>query len=94
MVASAAPLSDILTSIVLLMQAQAQEMVCSILLLSADGKHVQDGVAPSLAEVYLKTVVGVPIGPRKGSCGTAMYLKRPIVVTDVMIDPLWPMLRV
>ena len=30
-----------------------------------------------------------PIGPRNGSCGTAMYTRRPVVVTDVMTDPLW-----
>src|SRR5438067_7680860 len=38
---------------------------------------------------YVKAVNGAPIGPRNGSCGTAMYLKRPVVVTDVMSDPLW-----
>jgi hypothetical protein len=35
MVASGAPLSEILTSIVLLMEAQANGMLCSILLLHA-----------------------------------------------------------
>jgi two-component system sensor kinase FixL len=89
MVASGAPLSDILTSIVLLMEAQADGMLCSILVLHADGKHVQHGAAPSLPEAYVKAVDGAPIGSRNGSCGTAMFLKRPVVVTDVMTDPLW-----
>jgi PAS domain S-box-containing protein len=89
MVASGAPLWDILTNIVLLMEAQAEGMVCSILVLSPDGKHVQHGAAPSLPETYVKAVNGSAIGPRNGSCGTAMYLKKPIVVTDVMSDPLW-----
>jgi two-component system sensor kinase FixL len=89
MVASGAPLSDILTSIVLLMEAQADGMHCSILVLHADGKRVQHGAAPSLPEAYVKAVNGAPIGPRNGSCGTAMFLKRPVVVTDVMTDPLW-----
>jgi hypothetical protein len=34
------------------MEAQAEWMVCSILLLHADGKHVQHATAPSLPEVY------------------------------------------
>ena len=89
MVASGAPLSDILTSIVLLMEAQADGMLCSILLLHADGKHVQHAAAPNLPEAYVKAVNGAPIGPRNGSCGTAMFLKKPVVVTDVMTDPLW-----
>ena len=89
MVASGAPLSDILTSIVLLMEAQADGMHCSILVLHADGKRVQHGAAPSLPEAYVKAVNGAPIGPRNGSCGTAMFFKRPVVVTDVMTDPLW-----
>ena len=89
MVASGAPLSGILTSIVFLMEAQAEGMLCSILLLHADGKHVLHGAAPSLPEAYVKAVNGAPIGPRNGSCGTAMFLKKPVVVTDVMTDPLW-----
>jgi len=64
-------------------------MLCSILVLSADGIHVKHGAAPSLPDAYVKAVNGAPIGPRNGSCGTAMYLKRPVVVTDVMTDPLW-----
>lgn len=89
MVASGARLSDILASIVLLMEAQAEGMLCSILLLDADGRHVQHAAAPSLPEAYVRAVDGAPIGPRNGSCGTAMFLKQPVVVTDVMTDPLW-----
>jgi PAS domain S-box-containing protein len=89
MIAASAPLVDILTRLVLLMEAQADEMLCSILVLSPDGVHVKHGAAPSLPEAYVKAVNGAPIGPCNGSCGTAMYLKRPVVVTDVMTDPLW-----
>jgi two-component system, LuxR family, sensor kinase FixL len=89
MVAANAPLSEILTNLVLLMEAQAEGMLCSILVLTADGLRVRHGAAPSLPEAYVKAVNGAPIGPRNGSCGTAMYLKRPVVVTDVMTDPLW-----
>src|SRR6266403_979120 len=89
MTAANAPLPEILTNLVLLMEAQAEGMLCSILVLTADGMRVRHGAAPSLPEAYVKAVNGAPIGPRNGSCGTAMYLKRPVVVTDVMTDPLW-----
>ncbi len=89
MIAADKPLPEILASLVLLMEGQAEGLRCSILLLSRDGKHVQHGAAPHLPETYVKEVNGAPIGPRNGSCGTAMYLRRRVVVTDVMTDPLW-----
>src|SRR6202040_558637 len=89
MVAASAPLPEVLTNLVLLMEAQAEGMLCSILVLSVDGIRVRHGAAPSLPGAYVAAVNGARIGPRNGSCGTAMYLKRPVVVTDVMSDPLW-----
>ena len=89
MIAADAALVDVLTSLVLLMEAQAEGLRCSILLLNRDGKHVRHGAAPNLPEAYVKAVDGSPIGPRNGSCGTAMYTRRPVVVTNVMTDPLW-----
>ena len=89
MIAADAALADVLTSLVLLMEAQAEGLRCSILLLNRDGKHVRHGAAPNLPEAYVKAVDGAPIGPRNGSCGTAMYTRKPVVVTDVMTDPLW-----
>jgi PAS domain S-box-containing protein len=89
MIAADGPLSNVLTSLVLLMEGQAEGLRCSILLLNRDGKHVHHGAAPNLPEAYVKAVDGAPIGPRNGSCGTAMFTRRPVVVTDVMTDPLW-----
>jgi signal transduction histidine kinase len=89
MIAADAPLSQVLTELVLLMEAQAEGLRCSILLLNRDGKHVRHGAAPNLPEAYVKAVDGAPIGPRNGSCGTAMFTRKPVVVEDVMTDPLW-----
>lgn len=89
MIAADAPLSEVLNSLVLLMEEQAEGLRCSILLLNRDGKRVRHGAAPNLPEAYVKAVDGAPIGPRNGSCGTAMFTRKPVVVTDVMTDPLW-----
>ena len=89
MIAADASLTDVLTNLVLLMEEQAEGLRCSILLLDRDGKRVRHGAAPHLPEVYVKEVNGAAIGPRNGSCGTAMYTRRPVVVTDVLTDPLW-----
>jgi len=32
---------------------------------------------------------GSPIGPKHGSCGTAMWRGTPVIVTDIATDPLW-----
>lgn len=89
MIAANATLSEILSSLVLLIEAQSRDMICSILLLSEDGQHVQHGAAPHLPEQYVKAVDGAPIGPKNGSCGTAMYSGKPVFVTDIFSDPLW-----
>jgi signal transduction histidine kinase len=89
MIAADAPLLEVLKSLVLLMEEQAEGLRCSILLLNRDGKHVRHGAAPNLPEAYVKAVDGAPIGPRNGSCGTAMFTRKPVIVTNVMTDPLW-----
>lgn len=87
--AANAPLSEILTRLVQLIEAQAPDMLCSILLLSEDGDHVRHGAAPSLPKEYVAAIDGAPIGPKHGSCGTAMYRGEPVFVTDISSDPLW-----
>ncbi len=84
-----APLNDILSELVLMIEAQSPEMLCSILLLSDDGNHVRHAVAPSLAQDYVKAIDGSPIGPKHGSCGTAMFRGKPVIVNDIATDPLW-----
>lgn len=89
MIAANTPLSEILERLVLLIEAQSPGMLCSVLLLSEDGDHLKHGAAPSLPENYVKAVDGAPIGPKHGSCGTAMYRGEPVVVTDIFANPLW-----
>jgi GAF domain-containing protein len=87
--AANAPLSEILERLVLLIEAQAPGMLCSVLLLSEDGDHVRHGAAPSLPREYVEAIDGSAIGPKHGSCGTAMYRGEPVVVTDITTDSLW-----
>lgn len=87
--AANAPLSEILKRLVLLIEAQSPDMLCSVLLLSDDGEHVVHGAAPSLPDAYVAAINGSPIGSKQGSCGTAMYRGEPVFVTDILCDPLW-----
>ena len=89
MIAQGATLSDVLENLVTLIEAQSEGMICSVLQLSDDGKHIRHGAAPRLPEIYVQAVNGAPIGPKNGSCGTAMYRGQPVIVTDMLTDPLW-----
>jgi diguanylate cyclase (GGDEF)-like protein/PAS domain S-box-containing protein len=62
---------------------------CTILLVDADGQHVKVHAAPSLPASYRVALDGTTIGPRAGSCGTAIYLGQMVVVEDIATDPLW-----
>lgn len=62
---------------------------CSVLELKPDGKTLHTLAAPSLPDSYCNGINGVLIGPRVGSCGTAMYLKQNVIVSDIENDELW-----
>jgi GAF domain-containing protein len=89
MIAAGRPLTDILSKLVLMIESQTPDMLCSILLISDDGNHVRHAVAPSLPESYIRVIDGSPIGPKHGSCGTAMFRGQPVTVSDILTDPLW-----
>jgi len=89
MIATGAPLSDVLTSLVRIVERRVPGMLCSVLLLDDDGLHVRHGAAPSLPAEYVHAIDGQAIGPRNGSCGTAMFLRTQVIVTDILVDPLW-----
>src|SRR6202000_3304431 len=61
----------------------------SILLLDAEGLHLFHGAAPNLPAAYSRLIDGVAIGPSVGSCGTAVWRNKPVIVSDIATDPLW-----
>src|SRR6202790_125230 len=93
MIARDARLEEILEKLVRVVEAQFTGLLCSVLLLDEDGQHVRHGAALSLPEAYAKAIDGLCIGPKAGSCGTAMYRREPVVVTDILQDPLWEAYR-
>lgn len=83
-------LEDILNRHLLAVEGMSDsEILTSVLLLSADGKHLTHGAAPSLPQPYREAIDGAEIGPVAGSCGTAAFRGRPVYVTDIATDPLW-----
>ncbi len=70
-------------------EAMYPGMLCSVLLLSQDGRHLVHGAAPSLPAAYCKAIDGTAIGENTGSCGTAACTGKTVIVTDIAHDPLW-----
>ncbi|HEY4286865.1 MAG TPA: PAS domain S-box protein [Puia sp.] len=64
-------------------------MYCSVLTLDDDSLCVRLLSAPGLPAIYAHAIDGLPIGPAQGSCGTAMYRKETVIVSDIATDPLW-----
>ena len=65
------------------------EMICSILLLDNKGEHLLKGAAVSLPEFYNDAIDGVAIGHGIGSCGTAAFTGKQVIVEDIMTHPYW-----
>jgi PAS domain S-box-containing protein len=93
MIRAQAPLPEILEVLCTQIEKQHSDMLCSVLLLDADGAMLRNGASPRLPKEYSQAVDGIEIGPCAGSCGTAAYRKEPVVVSDIATDPLWANFR-
>jgi PAS domain S-box-containing protein len=90
LIAQGLPLPQILEAIARWVEAQSRHGVfASLPLLDRAGQHLQHGAAPSLPQTYNAAMHGLAIGPAVGSCGTAAFTKREVIVEDIAADPLW-----
>jgi signal transduction histidine kinase len=89
MVATGQPLRPVLDRLTALIEAQFDGMYCRVMLLDVDGVRIHPGAGPRMPAEYLQLLDGLSIGPGVGSCGTAMYEDRTVIVEDIETDPLW-----
>ncbi|MFQ5660179.1 MAG: EAL domain-containing protein [Gammaproteobacteria bacterium] len=83
------PLEKLLDSLVQKIESYLSDTCCSILLLDEEGRRLYHGAASGLNRDYVAAIDGVDIGACAGSCGTAVYRKERVIVTDISTDPLW-----
>ncbi len=93
LVARGVPLSETLEMICRVVEDDSPGILCGICVVDSDGQHLRLGAAPSLPETYSRLVDGLPIGPHAGSCGTAAYEAKPVMVSDIASDPRWEAYR-
>jgi len=86
------PLSEVLTNIAQLVELQADGMSCTIWLPDEDGKELYCAAAPSLPG-FIDQAGTMAVGPKGGSCGTAIYRRAPVYATDILTDPSWDLYR-
>ena len=89
MIARGDPGALILDALCRLVEELASGSLSSILLLDPKTNQLRHGAAPSLPIKYIEAIDGLVIGPCVGSCGTAAYRAKPVIVSDVASDPVW-----
>jgi formate hydrogenlyase transcriptional activator len=86
------PLPEVLAIIARLVESQANGMFCTIWLPNEDENELYCAAAPSLPG-FSAHVGRMVIGPKGGSCGTAVYRRAPVYVADILTDPAWELYR-
>lgn len=74
-------------------EAQVDGMVGSILLLDTSTQQLRHGAGGRLPQHYRDAIDGVLIGPDVGSCGTAAWFKKRVIVADIDTDSKWVLYR-
>ncbi|MFD4724075.1 SpoIIE family protein phosphatase [Streptomyces seoulensis] len=89
-IARQAPLADVLHGMARVIEELApEEVLVSVLLADADGRHLRHGAAPSLPDFYNQAIDGIAAGDGVGSCGTAAHRRQSVIVSDIATHEYW-----
>jgi PAS domain S-box-containing protein len=82
MIANGANLSDVLNNLCAAIddQASATSFVC---LMDRDGAQLSPFAGPHVPPAFARTITTWPIGPNRGSCGTAAFTKERVIIPDI-----------
>lgn len=93
LITSDEPLPVILEAIVRDVEQDNPAMLGSILLLDEAGNCLLNGAAPSLPDFYNEAINGIEIGLGVGSCGTAAFTNKRVIVEDIQNHPYWTLYK-
>jgi formate hydrogenlyase transcriptional activator len=71
-----------------LVESQGEGTLCTIWIPDRDEKEIYCAAAPSLPG-FSAHASPMLVGPKGASCGTAIYRREPVYVSDILSDPLW-----
>jgi diguanylate cyclase (GGDEF)-like protein len=87
LVASGAPLSEVLNTLTEAIERVSPESMCTVMLLDEEHRRrLLMASGPSLPQAYLQAANGLEIGPDVGACGSAAYRNETVIVEDIGTD--------
>ncbi|NND98812.1 MAG: GAF domain-containing sensor histidine kinase [Pirellulaceae bacterium] len=87
--AQGASLNEVLHTLIDVAEESRPEMIASVLLVDEATGCLRNGASRRLPAFYCDIVDGTMPGPAVGSCGTAAYTGKRVIVEDIKTDPLW-----
>src|SRR2546421_11344410 len=88
MIAGGASLAEVLDDLCRTIDAQAPDAISSVLLMDPDGKRLWPGAVSRVPSGFIQAIAPLTIGPCVGSCGTAGFMKKRVVASDIATDAL------
>jgi diguanylate cyclase (GGDEF)-like protein len=89
LIAANKSLSAILKEIVVIVESYLPNTICSIMLYNKQDNSLERPTALNLPEEYIKEIEGIKPGPNSGCCGTAVFKRETVIVSDIENDSLW-----
>src|SRR6266403_727042 len=90
MMANGASLSEVLNDLCASIDAHAPPVASMVCLMDPSGKELFPGAGPHIPAALTAAITPWPIGPNRGSCGTAAFTKQRVIIPDISNDPRWP----
>jgi PAS domain S-box-containing protein len=90
MMANGASLAEVLNDLCAAIDAHAPPAASMVCLMDLDGKQLLPGAGPRVPAAFTAAITPWPIGPNRGSCGTAAFTKQRVIIPDISTDPRWP----
>lgn len=90
LIAKESPLKSVANKIIETLETHIKECVASILIFDNENNTLHKLAAPNLPypfKNYLND--GLQVGPKFGSSGSAAFLRKEIIVTNIQTNPLW-----
>ena len=90
MIAGGVALREVLDELCRTIDVVTPGVVSTVLLMDPDGKRLWPGGGPAFPEALRPAINPWRIGPDRGACGRAAFLKERVIIADVTTDPRWP----
>lgn len=87
------PLEQVLDLVIHYVEDERPELICGIMLADAEGKYLHSACSPRLSIDYQAFIAIIPIAENSGSCGTAAWRRKTVIVEDIDTNPSWTAYR-